>query len=378
MTTSKGNVATAVSVLSGITVGLGLFRDAKGKYDQMTLYTATVGDNAFVYSSLMTWLNDVTSPKAIKFVSKRDSLRKFYDENGAAKVNIGGHTLTVFLDRADLTKISESEYGAEDAIVFQSRHPEGIASLEKFLLELTEKRKREQREIYVYNPALYGWEARDFPFRELDSIILAEGVKEDLIDDLETFFGNEDRYARIGIPWHRGYLFHGPPGNGKSSLASSIAHRYRMSLYNLPLSGVKDDRALAENISRINDNSVLLLEDIDIFSKSIGRTQAESGPTLAGLLNALDGVSTPHGLMTFMTTNHIETLDPALIRPGRIDKRIELTAPTQHQVEQMFEYVYNEPLAVKPKKFPSMAELSNVFKKFTTDPESARIEIKGP
>jgi ATP-dependent 26S proteasome regulatory subunit len=94
------------------------------------------------------------------------------------------------------------------------------------------------------------------------------------------------------------------------------------------------------------------------------------------LLNALDGVATPHGLLTFMTTNNLDTLDDALIRRGRIDKRLELKPPVRYQVEQMFNYVYSEPLGVEPKQFNSMADLSDVFKRFTTDAESARMEIK--
>lgn len=373
----KGKVSTAVSVLSGISIAVALLRDGKSRFDSLTLYTASVDSDAFVFPSLMEWLNRETKSKMVKFVSKYDGVKTFYDGATAAKINLNGHILSVSLERPEALKLNDGmSFLATDTLVFRSRSREAIDELYRFLGKLTEERKLSQRDFCLYNLASYGWETRSLPYRNLDSIFLDQGVKEDLIDDLDTFFSNEEKYNNIGIPWHRGYLFYGPPGNGKSSLAAAIAHRYKMNLFNLPLSGVKDDKALSENIMRIADNSILLLEDIDIFSKSIGRTQADNGPTLAGLLNALDGVSTPHGLMTFMTTNHIDSLDPALIRPGRIDKRIELTAPTQYQVESMFEFIYGEPLNVEARAFASMAELANVFKKFTTDAESARLEIK--
>lgn len=374
--TKKGKVAKVVSILSATSLAVSLAKEGKARYDGWTLHSATVNSNAYVYPALMEWLDKETKSKAVKFDCTYSGVRRFYDGEGKATFNINGHSLTVEIEKPEAKVTSDLELLSTDNLIFTARTAAGINELERFLVDLTEERKKKQRDIYIYNLADYGWDARNFPFRNLDSVFLDRGVKEDLIDDLDTFYSNESHYRRIGVPWHRGYLFYGPPGNGKSSLAASIAHRYRMNLYNLPLSGVKDDKALAEAVAKVSDNSILLLEDIDIFSKSMGRQQAERGPTLAGLLNALDGVATPHGLMTFMTTNHIESLDPALIRPGRIDKRIELTAPSQYQIENMFEYVFDEPLGVEPKTFSSMAGLSNVFKKYATDPESARLDIK--
>lgn len=377
----KSKIATVATTLSAASVGLGLARDAKSRWDDKRLYTATVSETSYVYPELMIWLNEATRTKRVKFVSTRTFLSRHYDGNGLSSVHINGHDFKVTIEKPDLSKgmSYDSDYG-ESAfsanVIFTTTHAGGIDALEEKLSELTEKRKLESKSISLYTMASYGWEEQNPSPRSIDSVFLPPGVKEDLMEDFEYFFKAEHRFETIGLPWHRGYLFHGPPGNGKSSMAAALASHFKLNLYNMPLSTIKDDRSLAESIGRVQKNSILLLEDIDIFSKTMKREQSETGPTLAGLLNALDGVATPHGLVTIMTTNHPQNLDPALVRPGRIDKRLELKYPEKTQIEDMFAYVYEEPLMVEPREFKSMAALSEVFKRNCFDAEAARLEIK--
>jgi hypothetical protein len=378
----KGKIATAAAVLSATSLAISLGRDAKTKYDERTVYSATLPSDSYIYTDVLEWLNQRVRGKKIRFRSRYSGIKRFYDGAGTANITINGHPFKVSIQRPEIAKDLDSEVimsHFSEKLLFTTRDPKAFDALEEFFVTITEEAKKEARETLLYTVAgaFSGWNGRPLDERPIESVFLPQGVKEDLMHDLDTFFAHEHQYAKIGIPWHRGYLFYGPPGNGKSSLAAAIASHYKLHLYNLPLSSVKNDRELMEKISSIERNSVLLLEDIDIFSKSMVRKQ-ENGeaPTLAGLLNALDGVATPHGLLTFMTTNNLDTLDDALIRRGRIDKRLELKPPVRYQVEQMFNYVYSEPLGVEPKQFNSMADLSDVFKRFTTDAESARMEIK--
>jgi chaperone BCS1 len=108
----------------------------------------------------------------------------------------------------------------------------------------------------------------------------------------------------------------------------------------------------------------------------MSRDGEPGAPTLAGLLNALDGVNTPHGLITIINTNYFEKLDPALVRPGRVDYRLELKKPVQSQVEDMFYRVFEEPLGLEARPFESMAQVAEVFKRSLDDPEAVRIELK--
>lgn len=356
-------------------------RDAKTKYDDKTLYSASIAGNSYVYPLLMMWLNTKTKTKKVRFISTYAALAKHYDGNGVSTVNIDGHELKFTVEKPDISKVVSEDYSDSpfvSNIVFTCRSVKGIDALENKLEELTAQRKQEAKSVSLYSLASYGWEENKATTRDINSVFLPEGIKEGLVNDLENFFSSEDRFKAIGLPWHRGYLFHGPAGNGKTSLCSALANSFKLNLYNLPLSAVKNDTHLVETVSRVGRNSILLLEDIDIFSKTMNREQADTGPTLAGLLNALDGVGTPHGLITIMTTNNVESLDPALIRPGRIDRRVELTYPDNEQILSMFKYVYGESLGFQPREFGSMAALAEVFKSNCYDAEAARLEIKVP
>src|SRR5438477_2184730 len=191
--------------------------------------------------------------------------------------------------------------------------------------------------LYTYND---GWEyVEGYSSRLLDSVVLEPGEKEHLIEDLAQFRKSKPRYQRLGIPYHRGYLLHGPPGTGKTSLVSALAAHFGLSVYCLNLTEF-NDRSLMAAVSQIPRNSVLLFEDIDCTKSGQARepstggspeAQGDSkgkgstnGVTLSGLLNVLDGFFAPTGVLFMMTTNHIEALDSALLRPGRIDYKLYL------------------------------------------------------
>jgi chaperone BCS1 len=155
--------------------------------------------------------------------------------------------------------------------------------------------------------------------RDLASVILPPGQLERLTADVSTFLDSEPEYLRKCIPWHRGHLYTGPPGTGKTSVARAIASHFGMDVWYLPLADVKADGELLRVASEINPRSMLLLEDVDVFRATTARDDNTTGVTLSGLLNTLDGIATPHGLLTIMTTNAPDLLDDAVVRAGRVD-----------------------------------------------------------
>lgn len=372
-------IAAVTSALAAVNLGQTIYSTATKKYEDRFLYTASIRGTSYIYHDLLEWVNDAMKGRSFGFTANSAGVTRVFSTGSTAKVNLDGYRIKVWIERPDVSKVYDADghsQGEMDTMHFSCRDPRGLDAVGDLLQRLVEDKKKRVRQTYLHTISTHGWRGESFKGRDIDSVFLPEGVKESLMSDLEHFFASESHYERIGAPWHRGYLFYGPPGNGKSSLASAIAKHYRFNLYSLPLSGVKDDRDLTERINQINPLSVLLLEDIDIFSKSMKRTQESTGPTLAGLLNALDGVGTPHGLLTVMTTNNIDALDDALIRRGRADYHLELHAPDNYQIASMFNYAYGEPLAVEPKAFKCMADLSDIFKRHVEDPEAARLEIK--
>src|SRR5690606_10180375 len=124
---------------------------------------------------------------------------------------------------------------------------------------------------------------------------------------------------------HRGYLFYGEPGTGKTSMISALANHFTKNLAVLSLNSIKTDEQLAEALANAPNNAFIVIEDIDACGVNVSRTHEEKqqGITFSGLLNALDGIITADETVIFMTTNHIDRLDPALIRPGRVDLKEE-------------------------------------------------------
>lgn len=174
--------------------------------------------------------------------------------------------------------------------------------------------------------------------RPLSSVFLQEGQIEEVLTDLKEFLGNKGWYLQRGIPWRRGYFLHGDPGSGKTSLIKALAGELRLDLYviNLGSRGL-DDRGLQYALGNLPPGSIILLEDVDAAFKQRGKNRdVDNHLSFSGLLNALDGAASREGWIVFMTTNHVDKVDPALIRPGRADFHMEFTHATEYQASRMF------------------------------------------
>jgi chaperone BCS1 len=203
------------------------------------------------------------------------------------------------------------------------------------------------------------WQATAWqPRRPLGSLVLADSILEDLLDDLREFYRSGAWYAERGIPYRRGYLLHGPPGTGKTTLVLALAGELKLSVAVLSLSSkLMSDEALRSLIDALPVATLLLIEDVDCVFKDERTTTSETGVTLSGLLNALDGVSSREGRVLFLTTNHPEKLDPALVRPGRVDRKVELGYATPDQARRLFLWFYRD-------CGPSPADLSRLADRF--------------
>ncbi|KAJ2519760.1 Complex III assembly protein translocase and chaperone [Coemansia sp. RSA 1939] len=198
--------------------------------------------------------------------------------------------------------------------------------------------------------------------RLLDSVILDSGVSEGIVADVKDFTSNGKWYDDRGIPYRRGYLLYGPPGSGKTSFIQALAGElgYNICILNLSERGLTDDR-LNHLLTVAPERSLVLLEDIDAaFSRTRQHSEhaayQQSMVTFSGLLNALDGVASSDERIIFMTTNHIERLDPALIRPGRVDVKVFLGNATAYQTRRMFVRFYGPEDASSAEEFSKRLE----------------------
>jgi chaperone BCS1 len=191
--------------------------------------------------------------------------------------------------------------------------------------------------------------------RDMDTVILPASLKLKLIDDVNNFLEKETAkwYAKHGIPYKRSYLLYGPPGTGKTSTIAALASHIDRHVAYLHISDPHmTDSALKKALQRVPKNCVVVLEDVDALF-SADRSKLENIPlSFSGLLNALDGIGGKDASIFILTTNHIDRLDPALIRPGRVDMHLQYPSViTDEQIELMFKQFYPEASAAQTAEF---------------------------
>ncbi|CAH1444110.1 unnamed protein product [Lactuca virosa] len=166
-------------------------------------------------------------------------------------------------------------------------------------------------------------------------------VKEKVMKDLDRFIKRRDYYRKVGKAWKRGYLLYGPPGTGKSSLIAAMANYLNFDIYYLELTDVRSNSELRKLLVATANRSILVVEDIDCLlelhdrvpPKSFTRRNKGRGyheerkVTLSGFLNFIDGLwsSCAHEKIIICTANQKDKLDPALLRPGRMDVHINMS-----------------------------------------------------
>ncbi|XP_068641958.1 AAA-ATPase ASD, mitochondrial-like [Aristolochia californica] len=220
--------------------------------------------------------------------------------------------------------------------------------------------KSRQRKLYTNNPTSnwYGYKSSVWSHvvfehpATFDTLAMEPRKKEEILQELESFRRGKDFYRKIGKAWKRGYLLYGPPGTGKSTMIAAMANYLDYDIYDVELTAVKDNAALRKLLIETTAKSLIVIEDIDCSEDLSGERkkkveipeadQTENPPppgpgkkeenniskvTLSGLLNFVDGLWSSCGgeRIIVFTTNHVEKLDPALIRKGRMDKHIELS-----------------------------------------------------
>ncbi|CAO2140787.1 unnamed protein product [Urochloa humidicola] len=194
-------------------------------------------------------------------------------------------------------------------------------------------------------------------WRELQSpatfnmLAMDHSKKIEIMEDLKAFREAKEYHSKVGKAWKRGYLLHGPPGTGKSTMIGATANFLGYDVYDLDLTSIKDNAELRKLFLDTTDKSIIVIEDIDaieveLTTKRKGKEAAEENNdkhlvtielsdktkdngkvTLSGLLSFVNGLWSACGSerIFVFTTNHVDRLDPALIRRGRMDRHIEMS-----------------------------------------------------
>ena len=213
-----------------------------------------------------------------------------------------------------------------------------LESLMEDVLKRTYARLANHTLMFTVDHFAENWRKADArPRRAIDSVVLDGDIRQRLLDDAQSFFVKRSWYAQMGIPWRRGYLLYGPPGTGKTSVAFALAGELRLNLCWLSLTNPKlNDQTISMLLQKTPARSLILIEDVDAFFTARKKQDERIAVSFSGLLNALDGVAAQEGRIILLTTNHREALDPALIRPGRIDVEFKLDLASREQIATMF------------------------------------------
>jgi len=227
--------------------------------------------------------------------------------------------------------------------------------------------------------------------------------KSDILEQIDEFIMGKPMYEKRGIPYHLGILLHGEPGCGKTSFIKSLANYTNRHIIDIKLTNDVDMNKLKDLIlnERLTpdllipiEKRIYVLEDIDVMGdivhkrrnskadikdkdshscdtddcgdimdgvigKIVDKNQmTKEGPTgldilkstlngqkqntMSAFLNILDGVQENPGRIIIMTTNHVDKIDPAIIRPGRIDMNIEFKRASPEIITQIIQSYWNE------------------------------------
>lgn len=209
--------------------------------------------------------------------------------------------------------------------------------------------------------------------RPMSTVVLDERQKELILNDMRDYLHPKTKrwYSSRGLPYRRGFLLNGPPGTGKSSLCFALAGVLHLRIYVVSLNSKSmSEDTLSSLFGELPARCIVLLEDIDSAGLTMrGRIEepnedkdekvepstAVAGPTnldatttgnkgisLSGFLNIIDGVASSEGRILVMTTNHIENLDPALLRPGRCDLIVNFSYATPAMIRGLFLAIYSD------------------------------------
>lgn len=283
------------------------------------------------------------------------------------------------------------------------------------------QQSNDKNDVFLYKRVDSIWHPYALDKRGFETIYLPDAQMNDIKMEIEKFSELEQFYKECQVPYKKGLLFHGPPGTGKTSLVKALAYEYQLDVYTI---NVNDEEVNDDTISNIlnslgGNKKILLFEDIDtafadkekvknenktsnnksliIKADFLSDTESDNDKnintikqnpknkrkrlagfndgkekqpskkflTYSGLLNAMDGIlSNQCSVLTIMTTNYIDRLGPAFLRPGRIDRIFELGPCCAEQIKKMVEYFIKKRLKMIEKKETELKEYENKIENF--------------
>jgi len=225
-----------------------------------------------------------------------------------------------------------------------------IVNHEDFTKALIEVTPSGMREVFIENP--------DIKWEEVGGL---EDVKRELQEAVEWPMKYPGLYDKLGHSMPRGILLHGPSGTGKTLLAKAVATQSEANFISVRGPELlskwvgESERGIREIFKRARQSApcVVFFDEIDSIApiRGAGGETAVTERVVSQLLTELDGMENMHGVIVLAATNRADMIDPALLRPGRFDKIIQIPLPDKESRKSI--------LKINAEKIPTITETSD-------------------
>jgi mitochondrial chaperone BCS1 len=394
-TTAKSNpILAGIISLYGITVLGVIFRSVPSSIyffikrqstTTLSFTSSSVGTNLETFGSFLKWFEKSRWARFSRSISLTGMWTWGSDDKDGTVVGIGeGSHFFIYrgrpcwMTRRRLTDGSQYQLTYEIVITMFGRSRKRIEDMiEEF------RYKPDNKKIGVFALHSNEWvRLADVAKRPLKTVIIDRAMKNELVGNIQHWMDSREWYEERGLAYKKTFILKGMPGTGKTSLIKALASHFGMNVCMINLA-MMTDNSFERALSTAPKNSFIVIEDFDSSSATKARKSLvtkkvaqptdkpsdkvelpvsasgelvtkeaaakdpledllHGGLTLSGILNALDGLLSLDGKIVFMTTNVYETLDPALIRKGRVDHTYELGMLTDPEVRDYVELMFPE------------------------------------
>lgn len=297
------------------------------KYSENFVFTKLSDQN---HAKLMFTVQNAVFSRAI--VDRYQNHDIFWQIQNGNEIHILSHTLGIAGIKDYIKEIMSSRYGINTITVHQPN------------IETT--RSSDKNQDKNVDITKVSWSSFNIQTNKtFTNTILTDTVTRELVDDIRKFIENDEEYYNTkGIPYKRGYLLYGPPGTGKTSIIKSIASKYNMDIFLINMGEIKSEKELTmvfQGTRNCSDYHMVIFEDVDRCEFLSGNYRCQNNEeTIRTLLNEFDGVLETPKRITILTANDKSPIEaiPALIRPGRIDKLINLDYCDVSQLNRLYNH----------------------------------------